>query len=124
MEIRVLFSLKGAFREDAIAGGVVSQCPALNIYSHGATKEDAKSALISTVQLFVETCYQRGTLGKVLKEAGFIPMPHRVGVALAAAKQDECIEVHQTKQFADEFVFEVPLNLIAQSQTVADFQHV
>jgi hypothetical protein len=124
MEIKVVFSLKGAFREDDIAGGIVSHCPALNIFAHGATKEDAKNALVSTVQLFVETCYQRGTLGKVLKEAGFIPMPHRAGVALAAAKQDECIEVHHTKQFADEFEFEVPLNLIAQAQTVADLLHV
>jgi len=124
MEIKVVFNLKGAFREDDVAGGVVSHCPALNIYSHGATKEEAKLALISTVQLFVETCYQRNTLGNVLRKAGFTAMPNRAGVAMAASKQDECIEVHDSKPFADEFDFEVPLNLIAQAQRVVDLQHV
>ena len=124
LEINVVFNLKGAFREDKTAGGIVSYCAALNVYSHGKTKEEAKEALRNAISLYLETCFQRGTLGDILRKAGFNPQPRQAGVALAAMKQDECIEIHNAR-FEDVFDFEVPLNLVAAQQLAGgNLQHV
>jgi predicted RNase H-like HicB family nuclease len=127
LEINVVFNLKGAFRDDKVADGVISYCPALNVFSHGKTKEEAKEALSNAIRLFLETCYQRNTLGDILRKAGFNPLPRQAGVAMAATKKDECIEIHDAQfqdKFSDSFDFEVPLNLVAQAQQVAENQHV
>jgi len=127
LEINVVFNLKGAFRNDNVAEGVVSYCPALNVFSHGKTKEEAKEALSNAIRLFLETCYQRNTLGDILRKAGFNPLPRTAGVALAATKRDECIEIRDAEfqgKFSEPFDFEVPLNLVAQAQQVAQNQHV
>jgi predicted RNase H-like HicB family nuclease len=129
LEINVVFNLKGAFREDKIADGIVSYCPALNVYSHGKTREEAKEALRNAICLFLETCFQRGTLGDILRKAGFNAQPRQAGVAIAAIKQDEKIEIHDATKFQAKFEecfdFEVPLNLVAaQQMSGGNLQHV
>lgn len=68
---RVLFSLTvdaEIWEEDDV---FVSHCPALDVYSQGDTEKDARTNLVEALQLFVESCYERGTLDAVMKERGF-----------------------------------------------------
>jgi len=127
LEMQICFKLKGAFRDDTTADGVISYCRALNVFSHGKTKEEAKEALTSALTLFLETCYQRKTLWNILNNAGFTPLPRQAGVAVAAMKEDEHIEIHDgnlPQTFSESFDLTVPVNLVAQAQQVAENQHV
>ena len=49
----------------------VSHCPALDVYSQGDTEQEAGSNLVEAIQLFVQSCYERGTLEAVMKARGF-----------------------------------------------------
>lgn len=52
----------------------VTGCPALDLYSQGKTKDEAKRSLEEAIGLWVEDCLERGTLEQALREVGF----HRV----------------------------------------------
>ena len=71
--IRVEIDLAVRFYEGSV--GSVSCCPALDVYSQGDTKEESLSNLREAVQLFIASCYERGTLADVLKDSGFIVSP-------------------------------------------------
>ncbi len=77
------------------AGRVVALCATLDIMSQGATREEAKRNLVASVQLFVESCFERGTLDQVLKECG-----GKIG--------------REAPTKPDWFVIDVPLPLVAQ----------
>jgi predicted RNase H-like HicB family nuclease len=49
----------------------ISWCPVLDLYSQGETREKAVENIIEAVQLFVLSCFERGTLDEVLKQQGF-----------------------------------------------------
>jgi len=51
-------------------GYYITSCKVLDIHSQGKTKKKAISNIIEAVQLFIETCYEMGTLDEVLKDAG------------------------------------------------------
>jgi hypothetical protein len=46
-------------------------CPSLNVYSQGSSKEDAKRCLREAIELWLESCLERGTLDEALRESGF-----------------------------------------------------
>jgi predicted RNase H-like HicB family nuclease len=46
-------------------------CPSLNVYSQGASEEDAQRSLRTAVELWFESCLERGTLQTALRELGF-----------------------------------------------------
>ena len=48
-----------------------SHCPALDVYSQGDSEDEASANLIEALQLFLQSCYERGTLDAVMKERGF-----------------------------------------------------
>ena len=50
----------------------VARCERFGVVTQGSTYEEAKANLIEAVSLFIETCYEMGTLETVLKEAGFL----------------------------------------------------
>ncbi len=50
-----------------------SSCPVFDVHSQGKTKQEALDHLVEALQVFVETCYEQGTLHQVLKEQGFMP---------------------------------------------------
>lgn len=52
-------------------GIYVSYCPALDLYSQGATAKEARANIIAAMQLFIESCFERGTLRDALRECGF-----------------------------------------------------
>lgn len=64
--------------------GYISRCPPLDICSQGKTKKQAKENLTEAMQLFIESCFERGTLDSVLKDCGLardgenIPIPKDV----------------------------------------------
>ena len=59
------------FQED---DGFVSHCPVLDLSSQGTSTEEARENLIEAITGFVITCYEMGTLSKIFKECGFIPV--------------------------------------------------
>lgn len=51
----------------------ISACPSLDVYSQGDTRDKAVSNIIEALQLFISSCYERGTLDQALKECDFLP---------------------------------------------------
>ena len=51
----------------------VSSCPLLEVYSQGETKARALENIKEALQLFLMSCFERGTLGTVFRERGFKP---------------------------------------------------
>lgn len=51
----------------------ISSCPVLDVSSQGRTGKEAQENLIEALQLFLVSCYERGTLSQVLRESGFVP---------------------------------------------------
>ena len=72
---RVVFSLTVDSEVKKEGGVYVSYCPALDVYSQGESEDEASANLIEALQLFVQSCYERGTLGAVMRERGFAVEP-------------------------------------------------
>lgn len=51
----------------------VASCPVLDVFSQGTTLEEAKANLVEALELFLMSCFERGTLDRVLKQCGFMP---------------------------------------------------
>jgi len=65
MELPVVVKKKGKH--------YVASCPLLEVYSQGETKNKATENIKEALQLFLMSCFERGTLGAVLRERGFKP---------------------------------------------------
>ena len=52
-------------------GYYISSCPPLDVFSQGVTEQEAFDNLGEALGLFLEGCYEMGTLVTVLKECGF-----------------------------------------------------
>ena len=50
----------------------VSCCPRLDVYSQGDTIEKAEKNIVEALNAFVDSCQRRGTLERVLEEAGLL----------------------------------------------------
>lgn len=50
-------------------------CPMLGVASQGATETAAKRCLQDAVELWFESCVERGVLDEALREANFRPLP-------------------------------------------------
>jgi len=53
----------------------IAVCPRLDVASQGRNEEAAKDCLDEAVQLWFESCIERGVLDQALKEASFLPLP-------------------------------------------------
>ncbi|MCI0403139.1 MAG: type II toxin-antitoxin system HicB family antitoxin [Acidobacteria bacterium] len=51
----------------------IAACPLLDVCSQGATRKKALENLEEALYLFFRSCFERGTLTRVLKESGFVP---------------------------------------------------
>ena len=51
----------------------IATCEPLDVCSQGETKEKALDNLADALNEFFVSCFERGTLNAVLREAGFIP---------------------------------------------------
>src|SRR5437867_11651143 len=52
----------------------VSSCPLLDVHSQGRTEQEAKHNLIEALVEFLLSCFERGTLNELLREAGCVPV--------------------------------------------------
>ena len=51
--------------------GYIAHCPSLDVFSQSGTEEKAIANLAEALQLFLESCRERGTLDAVLADCGF-----------------------------------------------------
>ena len=49
----------------------VACCPVLDVWSQGDTFEKCQHNIKEAIQLFLTTCFEMGTLERVLKDSGF-----------------------------------------------------
>lgn len=54
----------------------VAICPAIGVASQGHSPKSAKRSLDEAVQLWFESCIERGVLERALQEANFKRVPH------------------------------------------------
>ncbi len=73
--LRLEFTVPAEVREEGAY--YISVCPPLDVYSQGDTEEAALVNLAEALHLFMESCFERGTLEKVLKDSGFEPAGRR-----------------------------------------------
>lgn len=52
----------------------VAVCPSIDVASQGTSADDAKLCLDEAVQLWFESCIERGTLERALQESNFRPL--------------------------------------------------
>ena len=71
----------------------VSRCPVLDVYSQGETEDKAIKNLKEALSLFLLSCFERETLSKVLKDAGFIPLHEKPKKSVSSAKKYRTINV-------------------------------
>ena len=69
--IRIELSVPAEVRQDG--RHFVSFCPPFDVYSQGSDEETALANLVEALQLFIESCFSRGTLEQTLKDCGFEP---------------------------------------------------
>lgn len=79
----------------------IACCPLLDVYSQGDSKKEALANLKEALVLFVESCFERGTLDQVLRSSGFYPA-----------------EGKEPKFAADDYV-SVPMSLISRKHAEA-----
>jgi len=79
---------------------IIASCPPLDVHSQGRSEDEAINNLVEAIQLFIESCFERGTLEQILKAAGFKPVRYleeaqsqnrtiNVPLSLLAAKNAE-----------------------------------
>ena len=68
---QILFDIKVTFGVKPDEVGFVSHCPELDVFSQGKTEKSAIENLQEAIELFIETCYECGTLIDVLRENGY-----------------------------------------------------
>lgn len=64
-----------AFVRRATRSRWIAVCPSLGVASQGPDEQAAKRSLDEAVQLWFESCIERGVLDQALKEAHFLPLP-------------------------------------------------
>ena len=70
----------------------IARCPIFDVSSQGKTPKEAKKNLVDALTLFVTTCFEMGTLDKVIKEFGFKPRKNVSG-KLHLKKDQEILSV-------------------------------
>jgi predicted RNase H-like HicB family nuclease len=65
----VVLKLSAFLQEEG--GQWVAGCRSLDVYSQGDTPDEAKANLSEAVQLWIESCVERDTLGEALRELGW-----------------------------------------------------
>lgn len=81
----------------------VASCPALDVFSQGTSREDAKENQGEALQLFLGSCIERGTLDEVLKDCGFAPgAPDTISYTESEKEEHIDIPLYLLAQFRDE----------------------
>ncbi len=67
--IKAHFELFGILKKKD--GWHIAHCPPLDITTQGRTRDEAKKNLIEAAELFVTSCFERGTFEQALRELGW-----------------------------------------------------
>jgi|ERR1700688_266707 len=67
--IQAQFQLFGVLKQEN--GWHIAHCPPLDITTQGRTEDEAKKNLIEASELFVISCFERGTFEQALRELGW-----------------------------------------------------
>lgn len=67
--VRAEFQLFGTTKKEH--GWYVAHCPPLDITTQGRTEDQAKKNLIEACELFIVSCFERGTFEQALRELGW-----------------------------------------------------
>jgi predicted RNase H-like HicB family nuclease len=109
VQMKIEINLRAAVGFDSQAGVWVSWCPALDIYSQGESKSEARLALNEALTSYVKYCYKSQILDNVLVKRGFQVSPD----SQVATDGDEYIDVQKLDhgQFSHTFdlTVQVPL---------------
>jgi predicted RNase H-like HicB family nuclease len=81
----------------------ISRSPNLDVYSQGRTERESLENLIEALQLFMESCFERGVLEQVLKDCGFRPVHDIHAADVSPHREDRYVDV------------DVPLSLVANA---------
>ena len=103
-ETRVRFRVQttvSVFEED---GQFVAYCEPLDLASQGDTPEQAHSRLGEAVRLFIDSCFERGTLEQVLSERQFT-------LQLASSPASEPVRQSQRRQAVSYDMVDLPIPL-------------
>jgi predicted RNase H-like HicB family nuclease len=101
VEIQAQFQLFGVVKKEG--GWYVAHCPPLDITTQGRTEKEAKKNLIEASELFVTSCFERGTFEQALRELGW-----RVVAEPASPHAGKARKQSQHPQ-PGEFCFPVPV---------------
>ncbi len=67
--VKAEFQLFGLLKKED--GWYVAHCPPLDITTQGRTESEARKNLIEASELFVLSCFERGTFEQALRELGW-----------------------------------------------------
>jgi predicted RNase H-like HicB family nuclease len=105
--IQAQFELFGVLKRKN--GWHIAHCPPLDITTQGRTENEAKRNLIEAAELFVTSCFERGTFEQALRELGWRVVAGRA-VSRAGKPRKQTLKQRSTLQ-AREFSFPVPFGL-------------
>ena len=69
LQIEAQFQLFGILKKEG--NWYIAHCPPLDITTQGRNEEEAKANLIEACELFVTSCFERGTFEQALRELGW-----------------------------------------------------
>jgi predicted RNase H-like HicB family nuclease len=67
--VQAEFQLFGTVKRQS--GWFIAYCPPLDITTQGRTEKEARANLIEACELFVRSCFERGTFEQALRELGW-----------------------------------------------------
>jgi predicted RNase H-like HicB family nuclease len=80
--VQAQFQLFGVIKKQR--GWFIAHCPPLDITTQGRTEAEARKNLVEACELFVVSCFERGTFDQALRELGWhvvagesVPLPGR-----------------------------------------------
>jgi predicted RNase H-like HicB family nuclease len=67
--VQAQFQLFGIVKKEN--GWFIAHCPPLDVTTQGKTESEAKKNLVEACELFVVSCFERGTFEQALRELGW-----------------------------------------------------
>jgi len=71
----------------------IACCPILDVWTQGESMPRAKQNIAEALQMFLIDCFERGTLERVLKESGFVPLKKDEGKSIKSIRGAEQISI-------------------------------
>ena len=86
VQVEFIINVPISFKWDEEIDAYIASCPPLDVWSQGDTKKEAEHNIKEAVSLFLVSCFERGTIGQVLKDCGWSPIPSKAKSKAKRAK--------------------------------------